>query len=126
VGAVLPLKEKKGYKAAVRPYVKPLAMPLEERNALIKEHPEYGEMVCQCEKVSVGEIKDVLSRSLPCQSVKALKKRTRAGFGKCQGGFCQPQVVRLLADYYHVTPLSVNYDKLGSALVKEEVKKEAK
>jgi glycerol-3-phosphate dehydrogenase len=126
VGAVLPLKAKKTYQAAVRPYVKPLAMPLEERNALIRKEPEYGEMVCQCEKVSVGEIKDVLSRSVPCLSVKALKKRTRAGFGKCQGGFCQPQVVRLLADYYHVTPLEVMYDKPGSALVKEEVKKEAK
>jgi glycerol-3-phosphate dehydrogenase len=122
VGAVLPLKEKASYNPRVRPYIKPLAMPLWERNMLIKEHPEFGEMVCQCEKVSLGEIKDVLSRSVPCLSVKALKKRTRAGFGKCQGGFCQPQVVRLLAEYYHVTPLEVAYDKLGSALVEEEVK----
>jgi len=83
-------------------------------------------MVCQCEKVSLGQIKDVLSRSVPCLSIKALKKRTRAGFGKCQGGFCQPQVVRLLAEHYHVTPLEVLYDKPGSSLVKEEVKKEAK
>jgi glycerol-3-phosphate dehydrogenase len=82
-------------------------------------------MVCQCEKVSLGEILDVLSRSVPCLTVKALKKRTRAGFGKCQGGFCQPQVVRLLAEYYHVTPLEILYDKDGSALVKSETKKES-
>jgi glycerol-3-phosphate dehydrogenase len=126
VGAVLPLKEKASYEKSVKPYVNPLLMPLAERNALIKAHPEYGEMVCQCEKVSFGQILDVLSRKVPCLSVKALKKRTRAGFGKCQGGFCQPQVVRLLAEYYHVTPLEVLYDKPGSALVKEEVKKEAK
>jgi len=97
VGAVLPLQERANYKAWVRPYVKPLSMPLEERNALIKKDPRFGEMVCQCEKVSLGEIYDVLSRSVPCLTVKALKKRTRAGFGKCQGGFCQPQVIRLLA-----------------------------
>jgi len=126
VGAVLPLKAKSSYKKTVKPYVNPLLLPLKERNELIKAHPEYGEMVCQCEKVSLGQIKDVLSRSVPCLSIKALKKRTRAGFGKCQGGFCQPQVVRLLAEHYHVTPLEVLYDKPGSSLVKEEVKKEAK
>ncbi|MCH3910149.1 MAG: NAD(P)/FAD-dependent oxidoreductase [Bacilli bacterium] len=126
VGAVLPLKKKAHYETKVRPYVKPLTMPLEERNALIKEHPDYGMMVCQCEKVSLGEIKDVMSRSLPVYSVKALKKRTRAGFGKCQGGFCQPSIVRLLAEYYHTTPDKVNYDKLNSPLVVEEVKKEGK
>lgn len=122
VKAVLPLVEKASYNPRVRPYIKPLTMPLWERNMLIKEHPDFGDMVCQCEKVSLGEIKDVLSRSVPCLSVKALKKRTRAGFGKCQGGFCQPQVVRLLAEYYHVSPLDVPYDKQGSALVEEEVK----
>ena len=126
IGAVLPLNERANYKSRVRPYVKPLSMPLEERNALIKKDPCYGEMVCQCEKVSLGEIYDVLSRSVPCLTVKALKKRTRAGFGKCQGGFCQPQVIRLLASYYHVTPLEVLYDREGSQIVKDETKKESK
>jgi glycerol-3-phosphate dehydrogenase len=126
VGAVLSLKEKASYNPRVKPYLKPLAMPVWERNILIKEQPKYGEMVCQCEKVSLGEIYDVLSRSVPCKTVKALKKRTRAGFGKCQGGFCQPQVIRLLAEYYHVTPLEVLYDKDGSAIVEDETKKEAK
>jgi len=126
VAAVLPLKEKKNYNPCVRPYVKPLSLHVDERNELIKKNPLYGEMVCQCEKVSLGEIYDVLSRSVPCLTVKALKKRTRAGFGKCQGGFCQPQVIRLLADYYHVTPLEVLYDKAGSQIVIDETKKEAK
>jgi glycerol-3-phosphate dehydrogenase len=126
VGKVLPLVEKADYKAKVKPYVKPLALPIAERNELIKKHPAYGQMICGCEQVSLGEIEDVLSRSVPCQSVKALKKRTRAGFGKCQGGFCQPNVVRLLAKHYGISPLEVLYDKPGSSLVVEEVKKEAK
>ncbi len=126
IGAVLPLKEKASYQKAVKKYVCPLSLHLEERNELIQKSPDYGEMVCDCEKVSLGEIEDVLSRSVPCLTIKALKKRTRAGFGKCQGGFCQPKVVRILADYYHISPTEVLYDKCGSALVEDEVKKEAK
>lgn len=122
VGAVLPLHEKRDYTPNVKPYINPLLLTIDERNAFIHSHPAYGEMVCQCEKVSLGQIEDVLSRKVPCLSIKALKKRTRAGFGKCQGGFCQPQVVRLLAEHFHVSPLEVLYDKPGSALVKDEVK----
>jgi glycerol-3-phosphate dehydrogenase len=126
VGAVLPLKEKAAYTKTIKKYVCPLSLHRDERNALIQANPDYGEMVCDCEKVTLGEIKDALSRSVPCLTVKALKKRTRVGFGKCQGGFCQPKVVRLLADYYHISPLEVLYDKSGSAIILDEIKKEAK
>ncbi|MCI1244894.1 MAG: NAD(P)/FAD-dependent oxidoreductase [Bacilli bacterium] len=126
VGAVIDLVPKADYNPRVRPYVRPLTLSLKERNALIRKNPAYGYIVCQCEKVSLGEIQDVLSRSLPCLSVKALKKRTRAGFGKCQGGFCQPQAIRILAAHYHETPLEVLYDRVGSHIVIDETKKEAK
>jgi glycerol-3-phosphate dehydrogenase len=79
-------------------------------------------MVCNCEQVSVGEIKDVLSRSLPCLTIKAVKKRTRAGFGKCQGGFCQPKVLMLLAEHYGISPLEILYDKEGSNILLKESK----
>lgn len=123
---VLKLEAKEHYSEKVKPYVKPLSLSLEERNALIKEHPHYGKLICNCEKVSLGEIDDVLSRSLPVNSVKALKKRTRAGFGKCQGGFCQPLVIELLAERKGVSPLEVNYDQEGSEILLSEVKKEGK
>jgi glycerol-3-phosphate dehydrogenase len=126
IGAVLPLIAKASYKKAIKKYIRPLSLSLLERNALIQANPDYGEMVCDCEKVTLGEIKEALSRSVPCLTVKALKKRTRVGFGKCQGGFCQPKVVRLLADYYHISPLEVLYDKSGSAIILDEIKKEAK
>lgn len=122
VAKILPLKAKGAYKKGVRPYVHPNKMSAEERDALIKSDPDYGDIVCNCEKVSLGEIKDVLSRSLPCRTIKAVKKRTRAGFGKCQGGFCQPKVLLLLAAYFGVSPLSVLYDKDGSNILKEESK----
>jgi glycerol-3-phosphate dehydrogenase len=59
-------------------------------------------------------------------TVKALKKRTRAGFGKCQGGFCQPNVIRLLAERYGVEPMEVLYDKEGSEIVLSKAAKGAK
>lgn len=125
VKAILPLEKKADWNPKIKPYVRPLELSLEERNELIKNNPDYGVLVCNCEKVSLGELKDVMSRSLPCQSVKAIKKRTRAGFGHCQGGFCQPRVIQFLAEEMGKTPLDVLYDGLGSAIIVDEVKKEA-
>lgn len=119
IGKILPLVEKPDYKKAVRPYYHPAKMSVEERDALIKRNPDFGEIVCNCEKVSVGEIKDILSRSVPCRTIKAVKKRTRAGFGKCQGGFCQPKVLLLLSEYFGVSPLDVLYDRDGSNILME-------
>ncbi len=122
IGKILPLQEKAGWKKAVRPYFHPNRMSAEERNALIQGNPDFGEIICNCEKVSLGEIEDVLSRSVPCRTIKAVKKRTRAGFGKCQGGFCQPKVLLLLAKYFKVSPLEILYDKEGSNVLMQESK----
>lgn len=126
VSNVIPLFEKPNYKKTIKPYLKPLYMSLADRNKLIKEHPHYGKLICNCEKVSLGEIEDVLSRSLPINSVKALKKRTRAGFGKCQGGFCQPLVLEIIANFKGISPLEVPYDNKGSEILLSEIKTEEK
>ena len=101
-------------------------MDEESKNKLIKENPDYGQIVCNCELITLGEIKDALSRSLPCKTIKALKKRTRAGFGPCQGGFCQPNVINILSKHFNVSPLEILYDKEHSEIIQEEIKKEAK
>ncbi len=126
VSKVIDLKKKDDYVAKIRPYIHEKEMSAEERNELIKSNPDFGTIICNCEKVSLGEIKDVLSRSVPCLTIKALKKRTRAGFGKCQGGFCQPQVLRILASEQGIEPTNVLYDKTGSNIIVDTVKKEAK
>lgn len=126
VGKILPLKEKDNFNPRVRPYHKLKEMSIEERNKLIQENPDYGRIICDCEKVSVGEIEDVLSRSVPVKTIKAVKKRTRAGFGKCQGGFCQPKVIALLAKRWNISPLEVLYDKDDSEILEYEIKKEEK
>lgn len=122
IGKILPLEEKTNWKKAVRPYFHPNRMSAEERNALIQKNPDFGEIICNCEKVSLGEIEDILSRSVPCRTIKAVKKRTRAGFGKCQGGFCQPRVLLLLAKHFKISPLDVLYDKEGSNVLMQESK----
>ncbi len=126
VKKVLVLKGKNNYRKAVRPYFRPQYMSILNRNKLIHENPHFGKIICNCEKVSLGEIEDVLSRSVPTNSIKALKKRTRAGFGKCQGGFCQPLVLEILAKHKGISPLEVLYDGEGSEILLSEVKKGAK
>ncbi len=122
VRPLLELKPNPTFNPRVRKRVVVAALSEEEREALIRENPHYGEIICNCEKVSLGEIEDVLSRSLPALTIKAIKKRTRAGFGKCQGGFCQPKVLFLLAKKLGISPLEVLYDRPGSAILNKESK----
>lgn len=75
----------------------PKKLSKEERNALIKENPAYGQIICRCESVSEGEILDAIHRPLGATSLDGVKRRTRAGMGRCQAGFCSPRVIEILA-----------------------------
>ena len=123
VSKLLNLEVNKNYNPKIKKYHRLNEMSEAERNKAIKENPEYGKIICSCEKVSLGEIKELLSRSVPPKTVKGVKRRCRAGFGKCQGGFCSPMVTLLLAKHYGVSPLEINWDKEDSHILVEEVKK---
>lgn len=69
----------------------------ETRAKLIKENPLYGNIICRCEEVSEGEIVDAINRPLKATSLDAVKRRTRAGMGRCQAGFCSPKVMEIIA-----------------------------
>ena len=69
---------------------------LEEKNALIKEKPEYGSIVCRCEMVTEGEIMDAINRPIGARTMDGIKRRTRAGMGRCQAGFCSPKTMEIL------------------------------
>ena len=71
---------------------------LEQRDAMIRENPDYGEIVCRCEQISRGEVKDALHRSIPCDTPDGVKRRVRPGMGRCQGGFCGPLVLQMIAE----------------------------
>lgn len=76
--------------------VNPSELSLEERNKLIKENPAYGQIICRCESISEGEILDAIHRPLGARSLDGVKRRTRAGMGRCQAGFCSPRVMEIL------------------------------
>ncbi len=67
------------------------------RDALIRERADYGEIVCRCEQISRGEIVDALHRSVPCDTLDGIRRRVRPGGGRCQGGFCGPLVLQIIA-----------------------------
>jgi len=79
----------------------------EERNKLIKERPEYGKIVCRCEVVTEGEIIDSIRRPLGARSLDGVKRRTRAGMGRCQAGFCSAKIVDILAKELNIAPTEV-------------------
>jgi len=73
------------------------ALSTEERQALIQREPAYGNIICRCEEISEGEIIDAIRRVPGARSLDGVKRRTRAGMGRCQGGFCAPRVMELLS-----------------------------
>ena len=73
------------------------AMNTEERAEKIRENPAYGNIICRCEEVSEGEILDAIHGILGARTLDGVKRRTRAGMGRCQAGFCSPRVMDLLS-----------------------------
>ncbi len=70
----------------------------EEKNEVIKEHSEYAKIVCRCELVTEGEIREAIRTNPKARDIDGVKRRTRATMGRCQGGFCTPTIVEILAE----------------------------
>ena len=93
----LPAQEKKDF-IATRKGIPSMALASpEERKQLIADNPLYANVVCRCELVTEGEILDAIHRPLGATTLDGVKRRTRAGMGRCQAGFCSPKVVEILA-----------------------------
>ena len=75
---------------------------LEEKNEIIKKDPTYGRIICRCETVSEGEILAAIRTNPKPRDLDGVKRRTRAQMGRCQGGFCSPYIVELLAQEMNV------------------------
>ena len=83
--------------------LRPSLMDSESRSALIESNPDYGVIICRCEEISKGEVLDALRRNVRCNTVDGVKRRVRPGMGRCQGGFCSPLVLDIIADEYNIT-----------------------
>lgn len=97
VQSILPLEDDPQFQPRRKGILDPRTLPFEDRAALIREHPAYGSIVCRCESVTEGEILDAIHRTPGARSLDGVKRRTRAGMGRCQGGFCSPRVMEILA-----------------------------
>lgn len=75
----------------------PQKLSREEWRELVKENPAYGTIICRCESVTEGEILDAIHRPLGARSLDGVKRRTRAGMGRCQSGFCAPKTMEILS-----------------------------
>lgn len=91
-----------------------------EKQAAIKQNPDYGIVVCRCEGISRGEIIDTINSPLPAVSVDAVKRRSRPGMGRCQGGFCSPLVMQIICEQTGMQPCEVTKNGEGSNIVFSE------
>jgi len=92
-------------------------MNIEEKNRVIADNPSYGKIVCRCETVTEGEIIDALRRQPQATDLDGVKRRTRSGMGRCQGGFCSPYIMKLIAQYTGQDMTEVTKNGTGSYLV---------
>ncbi len=105
-------------------YRKPFVneMSYKERNGMIERNSLYGRIICRCEEISEGEIVDAIHQACGATSVNGVKRRTRPGAGRCQGGFCGPKVVEIIARELKIDPLDVLLEDEGSNVLKYETK----
>lgn len=92
-----PAEEKSDFNPIREEPVRFRHMTNDERKALIQKNPAYGRIICRCETITEGEILDAINSPAGARDVDGVKRRTRAGMGRCQGGFCGSKVVELLA-----------------------------
>lgn len=93
----LGLEEKKDYIRKRQGIPHLVSLSTEEQAKLIRRNPAFGRIVCRCELVTEGEILEAIRRPLGARSLDGIKRRTRAGMGRCQGGFCSPKIMELLS-----------------------------
>lgn len=91
------LEKKEDFISTRKGVLDPNTLSKEERAELIRENPAYGNIICRCEMITEGEILDAIHRPLGARSLDGVKRRTRAGMGRCQAGFCSPRTMEILA-----------------------------
>lgn len=118
----LTLEAKENFNPRRRPVVRFAELTYPERAEKIAENPQYGQVICRCEYVTEAEIVDCIHRSAGATTVKGVKKRTRPGMGRCQGGFCGPRVQEILARELNKKIEEITYDSTDSYVLTEQTK----
>lgn len=122
VGKILPLEKNEDFNGIRKPDWFFSTLTVEEKNELIKKDPSFGRVVCRCEQITEGELLHAIRANPPARDIDGVKRRTRAGMGRCQGGFCQPHVAELLAKEMNVDLTEVTKSGKNSVLVTGKIK----
>lgn len=120
----LVLVEKKDFNPTRKhriPILRELSM--KDKNRLIEKNPSYGKIICRCEQVSEGEIIDAIHSPIPATTIDAIKRRTRAGMGRCQGGFCLPKIAGILSRETGIPLEDIMKENKGSYLFSGRTKR---
>ena len=91
-------------------------------NEYIRQDRSFGRIVCRCEQISEGEIRACIRGPLGARTIDGVKRRARPGAGRCQGGFCQPVVLALLAEELKISKNQVCLDGRGTTILTSETK----
>ena len=118
----LDLREKPGYNPIRRARPRFSELSQTERQALIEKDPRYGRVVCRCETVTEGELVAAIHAPVPARTYDALKRRTRLGTGRCQGGFDTPRAIAILARELGISPMEATKKGPGSEFVLRRTK----
>ncbi len=116
----LEMKEKENFNPKRKDIPHIQNMNDEERSEIMKENPDFAHIVCRCEHVSEGEIREAIRRG--ATTLDGIKYRTRAGMGRCQGGFCTPRIVKILSEELNVDPRKITKKGKGSEILLFRVK----
>lgn len=116
------LEDKEDFNPKRKKVIRFAELSNEEKAELIKKDPSYGRIICRCETVTEGEIIDCINRNAGATTVDGVKRRTRAGFGRCQGGFCMPRVMEILARELNKDVTDIVKDGTDSYILTGETK----
>ncbi|MEA2076974.1 MAG: NAD(P)/FAD-dependent oxidoreductase [Candidatus Marinimicrobia bacterium] len=119
------LKNKDNYKSGRRKIVRFHTLSYEEKAALVKENPQYGRIICRCEGVTEAEIVDCIHRNAGAHTLDAVKRRTRSGGGRCQGGFCAPRIIDILSRELKIPKEQILKDSSESRIIFGKTKGES-
>ncbi|MBE5883918.1 MAG: NAD(P)/FAD-dependent oxidoreductase [Lachnospiraceae bacterium] len=125
VNAAYPAPDKTDFKEKRKGLPNVASASNEERQALIAENPAFANVICRCEMVTEGEIVAAIHRPLGATTLDGVKRRTRAGMGRCQSGFCSPKVLEILARERGVDQSEITKSGAASAILTGHTKDDA-
>ena len=105
-----------------RPVIRFNELTNDEKEKIIEKDSSYGKIICRCENITEGEIVDAIHRNVGARTLDSVKRRVRPGSGRCQGGFCSPRVMEILARELEIDMSKVVKDHPKSYILTAQTK----